>query len=161
MTAVVRASVDLPGVPPEQAFAAMVDLGAQERWMIATRLYEVQSTVPVPQVGSRAAAFTGVGGLGLLDTMQVTVYDPPHRWEVAKDGGLLRGVGTMLVEPIAGGCRASWINELTPPFGVLGRLGFLAVRPIAAAALQACLRRLARDLGTGALPAAAGREVRR
>lgn len=152
MTAAVRADVDLPGISPDSAFAAMVDLAAQERWMIATRLYPVESGAPVPLVGSRVAAFTGVGGLGLLDTMTVTAYEPPRRWVVAKDGALLRGVGTMAVQPIAGGCRASWTNELTLPYGMLGRLMFLVAGPIARAALRACLRRLARQLQAGALP---------
>ncbi|HEY5880910.1 MAG TPA: SRPBCC family protein [Nakamurella sp.] len=152
MTVQVRASVDLVGVPPERAFAAMVDLAAQQRWMIATRLFPVESTAPVPQVGSRVAAFSGVCGLGFLDTMTVTVYDPPQRWVVAKDGRLLRGVGTMQVDPLPGGSRATWMNELDPPFGALGRLGARLGRPVAAAVLRACLRRLARQLRSGALP---------
>lgn len=146
------ASVDVPGVSAERAFAALVDPAAQERWMIATRLYPVESAVPVPQVGSRVAAFTGVGGLGLLDTMRVTAYEPPDRWVVAKDGDLLRGVGVMQVTPTAGGCRVSWTNELVLPFGVIGRIGFLVARPVAQAALGACLRRLGRLLRTGELP---------
>jgi uncharacterized protein YndB with AHSA1/START domain len=152
VTIAVRASVELPGIPPDRAFAAMVDLAAQERWMIATRLYPIVSASPVPQVGSRVLAFSGVGGLGFLDTMTVTAYDPPHRWVVAKDGRLLRGVGTMQVNPLPGGSRATWINELDPPFGALGRLGARVVGPVAAGALRACLRRLARQLRTGALP---------
>jgi hypothetical protein len=130
----------------------MVDLAAQERWMIGTRLYPVQSDAGCPQVGSRIAAFTGIGGIGVLDTMTVIAYEPPRRWVVAKDGDLLRGTGTMRVTPITGGCRAEWINELTVPFGLLGRLAFLVVRPVAALALRACLSRLARQLRAGTLP---------
>jgi uncharacterized protein YndB with AHSA1/START domain len=152
VSAVVTASVELPGVAVPDAFAAMVDPAAQERWMIATRLYPVQAQVPVPAVGSRVAAFTGVGGFGFLDTMTVTAYEPPHRWVVGKDGDLLRGVGIMQVTPTPEGCRATWTNELTPPFGLLGRVGFLLVRPIVELALLACLRRLARLLRTGQLP---------
>jgi hypothetical protein len=152
MTVVIRAVVDLPGIPPERAFAAMVDLAAQERWMIGTRLYAIKSPAPAPSVGSRIAAFTGIGGLGLLDTRTVTAYEPPHRWVVAKDGGLLRGVGTMGVDPTPAGCRASWSNELTPPFGSLGRLLAQITAPLAAAALRACLHRLARQLRRGELP---------
>lgn len=152
MSATVTASVDVPGVSAERAFAALVDPAAQERWMIATRLYPVQSAVPVPQVGSRVAAFTGVGGVGFLDTMRVTDYEPPDRWVVAKDGDLLRGVGVMQVTPTAGGCRVSWTNELVLPFGAIGRIGFLVARPVAQAALGACLRRLGRLLRNGELP---------
>ena len=153
MSARVTASIDLPGVGAPEAFAALVDPAAQERWMIATRLYPVQAAAPVPLVGSRVAAFTGVGGLGFLDTMTVTAYEPPHRWVVDKDGDLLRGIGTMEIRPIPGGCRARWTNELILPFGVCGRAAFVLVRPVVELALRACLRRLARLLQTGALPA--------
>lgn len=153
MKAVVNASVELPGIQPLAAFEAMVDLAAQQRWMIATRLYPLEADAPVPQVGSRVAAFTGVGGLGFLDTMTVTAYEPPHRWVVDKDGQLLRGIGTMQVTPVSGGCRASWTNELTLPFGILGRLAFPVIRPVAELALRACLQRMARMLRTGELPA--------
>lgn len=152
VSAVVTASVDVPGVPAPRAFAAMVDPAAQERWMIATKLYAVQADVVVPRVGSRVAAFTGIGGFGFLDTMTVTAYEPPHQWVVAKDGDLLRGVGIMRVTPIADGCRVTWINELNPPFGLLGQVGFRLVRPVAELALGACLRRLGRLLRNGDLP---------
>lgn len=152
MRAVVTASVELPGIAAPDAFAAMVDLSAQQRWMIATRLYPIAADAPVPLVGSRVAAFTGVGGLGFLDTMTVTAYEPPHRWVVDKDGDLLRGVGIMQVTPTSDGCRATWTNELNLPFGVLGRVAFPLIRPVAGAALGACLRRMARMLRTGALP---------
>ena len=45
-------------VSTSAAFAAMVDLAAQQRWMIATRLYPLEADAPVPRVGSRVAAFT-------------------------------------------------------------------------------------------------------
>jgi hypothetical protein len=92
--------------------------------------------------------------------MVVTAYDPPHQWVVAKDGRLLQGVGTMRVEATAGGSRAIWMNELTPPFGILGRLAARLAGPVAALALQACLRRLARQLQSGALPLAASGSAR-
>ena len=154
MTVRVEASVDLT-VDPATAFAALVDPRSQQRWMIATKLYPIEGSVSVPQVGSRLAAFTGVGSIGFLDTMIVTVYDPPRRWIMDKDGDLLRGVGIMQVDPVGGGCRVTWANELEPPFGLLGRVGALVARPIAKFGLQACLRRLAKQLANGTLPLAA------
>lgn len=152
MSAVVTASVELPGIGVDRAFSALVDPAAQERWMIATRLYPVESTARVPDVGSRLAAFTGLGGVGFLDTMTVTAHEPPHRWVVDKDGSLLRGVGIMAVTPTPDGSRATWTNELILPLGPIGRLGFLVLRPVVEAALTACLRRLARMLRAGTLP---------
>ena len=71
----------------------------------------------------------------------------------ARDGDLLRGVGTMQVDPLpAGGCRVTWANDLRLPFGVVGRAGWLIAKPIAQLALGASLRRLARQLTAGVLP---------
>jgi uncharacterized protein YndB with AHSA1/START domain len=154
MTVRVEASVDLP-VEPATAFAALVDPRSQQRWMIATKLYAIDGSVSVPQVGSRLAAFTGIASIGFLDTMIVTVYDPPRRWITDKDGDLLRGVGIMQVEPLGGGSRVTWANELEPPFGLLGRVGWLVAGPIAKFGLQACLRRLAKQVANGTLPLAA------
>ncbi|HYN72797.1 MAG TPA: SRPBCC family protein [Nakamurella sp.] len=159
MTVRVEASVDL-SVAPATAFAALVDPRSQERWMIATKLYSIEGPVSVPQVGSRLAAFTGIGNIGFLDTMIVTVYDPPRRWIMDKDGDLLRGVGIMQVEPLGDGCRVTWANELEPPFGLLGRVGALVAKPIAKLGLQACLRRLAKLTAQGTLPVAGVPEIR-
>jgi hypothetical protein len=79
MTVRVDACIELR-VDPEKAFAAVVDLPSQEKWIIATRLYAIDGNVSIPQVGSRMAAFTGLGSIGFLDTMVVTEYEPPWRW---------------------------------------------------------------------------------
>lgn len=152
MTVRIQVSVDV-AVDPAAAFAALVDLPSQEKWIIATRLYAIESDVSPPHVGARLAAFTGFGSIGFLDTMTVTAYDPPHRWVMDKDGDLLRGVGTMQVDPLpGGGARVTWANDLTLPFGIVGRVGWLAAKPIARLSLGASLRRLARKLETGELP---------
>jgi uncharacterized protein YndB with AHSA1/START domain len=154
MTARVTASVELKA-KPEDAFAAMADPRAQEKWIFATTMYAVESSASPPQVGARIAAFTGLWGIGFLDTMTVTEYDPPRRWVMDKDGALLNGIGIMQVDPLPGGCRASWTNELDLPFGVLGRLGWPVVRPLARLALTAALRRMGRLLERGVLPLSA------
>ena len=158
MTVRVAASIDLT-TDPDTAFAAVVDLPSQEKWIIATRLYPIEGPTSVPQGGSRMAAFTGIGSIGFLDTMTVTEYDPPHRWITDKDGDLLRGVGIMQVDPLPGGCRVTWANELELPFGLVGRLAWPLGRFVAQLGMQACLRRLAKQLQTGALPIAARPEV--
>lgn len=158
MTVRIQASVDL-SVGADAAFASMVDLPSQERWIIATRLFPIEGAVSVPQVGSRLAAFTGVASIGFLDTMVVTAYDPPWRWVTEKDGALLQGVGIMHVEPLPQGCRATWANELELPFGALGRIGWLLIRPIARIGLQASLRRMGTQIARGVLPLAAVPEV--
>jgi uncharacterized protein YndB with AHSA1/START domain len=158
MTVRVAASVDV-AVDPATAFAAVVDLPSQEKWIMLTKLYAVDAEAPVPFVGSRLVAFTGVSGVGFLDTMVVSEYDPPHRWVTAKDGDLLRGVGIMQVEQLPTGSRVTWANELELPFGIAGQLGWLVARPIAQFILGLSLRRLAKKLRSGELPLPARSQV--
>lgn len=159
MSVRVQASVDL-SVGPDTAFASMVDLPSQERWIIATRLYPIEGAVSVPQVGSRLAAFTGIGSIGFLDTMVVTVYDPPWRWVTQHEGEFVRGVGIFEIEATATGCRVTWAEELELPFGFVGVLGWPLISPIARIGLQASLRRMATQIARGVLPLAAVPEVR-
>ena len=158
MTVRVAASVDV-AVDQATAFAAVVGLPSQEKWIMLTKLYAVDGASVVPDVGARLVAFTGLFGFGFLDTMVVSEYDPPYRWVTAKDGDLLRGVGIMQVEPLANGSRVTWANELELPFGLAGQLGWLVARPIAQFVLGASLRRLAKKLVNGELPLPARTEV--
>nr|WP_276606849.1 SRPBCC family protein [Nakamurella flava] len=130
---------------PEAAFAAIVDLAIQERWMVGTRLYPLAGDVDLPAVGARLAAFTGLGDVGFLDVMSVTEYDPPHRWVVRHDGAFVQGVGIFLVEAVDGRTRVTWIEDLQLPFGIIGRLGFPLVRPLARLGVWFSLQRLARE----------------
>ena len=150
MTVRVGASVDL-SVDPATAFAAVVDLPTQEKWVLATRLYAIEGDVSIPQVGARLAAFTGLGGLGFLDTMVVTDYDPPWRWVTQHEGDFVRGVGIFEITETDSGCRFTWAEELDLPFGLLGRLGWPVIRPVARVGLLASMRRMARQLERGGL----------
>ena len=124
---------------------------AQEKWIIATKLYPIAGPIAVPQVGSRLAAFTGLGGIGFLDVMVVTDYDPPWRWVTEHEGDFVKGPGIFQIEPVTTGCRVTWTEELELPFGILGRLGWPLVRPIARLGLRACLRKMARLVSRGLL----------
>lgn len=130
---------------PEAAFAAIVDLAIQERWMVGTRLYPLAGDVDLPAVGARLAAFTGLGDVGFLDVMTVTEYDPPYRWVVRHDGAFVQGVGIFLVESVDAGTQVTWIEDLELPFGIVGRLGFPLVRPFARLGVWFSLKRLARE----------------
>jgi len=154
MTVRVEASVDLT-VDPATAFASIVDLPSQERWIIATSLYPIDGSISIPHVGSRMAAFTGIGSVGFLDTMVVTVYDPPWRWITQHEGEFVRGVGIFEVQVTPAGSRVTWAEELDLPFGVIGRLGWPLIKPLARIGLQASLRRMAKQIANGTLPLAA------
>ena len=61
------------------------------------------------------------------------------------------GIGICEITATATGCRFTWAEDLDLPFGVLGRLGWPLVKPIAHLALLACLRRMAKQLERGTL----------
>jgi hypothetical protein len=101
-------------------------------------------------VGGGIEAFTGVGPLGVLDRMQITLWEPPRRCHVLHLGRVVRGTGAFEVEPLPGGrSRFVWREDLDLPLGVLGRLGWPLVRPAFAFGVQLSLRRFARWVEAG------------
>ena len=131
------------GAPAAEVWAAAVDWESQREWMIGTHVW--QTTGGPTSVGSRIAAFTGVGPLGFLDTMQVTHWQPPRRCLVRHDGRVVRGTAAFEVEELPEGrARFVWSEWLELPLGRLGQAGWLVVSPIARVALQVSLRRFAR-----------------
>ncbi len=138
--------------PAADVFAAMVDLSSQDRWMLGTKLFALEGEVAVPEVGSRIAALTGIAGIGVLDTMTVTVYEPPHRWETVHTGKAFRGVGVFRVEPAGSGCLVTWGEEIPLPFGALGGVGWKMVRPLVRWGLSVSLRKLGKGVRNGTLP---------
>ena len=130
MTHQVRAEVSVP-VDPSAAFRALVDLPSQ------------------------SAALTGVGGLGLLDVMEVTAYSAAEgRWTVRHTGRFVRGTGEFVVTPgpRPHTCMISWAEDVDLPFGLLGRIGWPLAAPLVRWGLGVSLRRLAAGLTVGRLP---------
>ena len=151
MTAEVSVSVEV-AASVEVAFSAMVDLASQDRWMLGTTLFPLEGDVAVPEVGSRMAALTGIGGIGVLDTMVVTVFDPPHRWETTHTGHAFKGVGIFLVEPRGSAARITWKEQIELPFGIVGRLGWPVAKPLVRWGLAKSLHSLAAGILDGTLP---------
>lgn len=147
MTASLLLTVDV-AAPAEQTWAGATDWAHQGAWMLGTT---VRPTRAGGQgVGGAIEAFTGLGRLGFLDTMEITVWQPPARCHVLHTGRLIRGTGAFDVEPR--GPRAStflWREDLELPLGGFGRAGWPLVKPVFAAGVQASLRRFARWVEAG------------
>lgn len=133
--------------PVEAVWAATTDWERQGQWMPGTR---VRATARGDQgvagqgVGGGIEAWTGIGPLGFLDTMVITVWDPPRRCVVRHTGRLVRGGGAFEVgEASGGGSTLTWIEELDLPGGVFGRAGWRVIRPVVRAVVGRSLRRLA------------------
>ena len=126
--------------PPEQTWAALVDWDRQGEWMLGTTVVGNGAD----RAGGTLRAKTGIGPLGIVDTMTITAWLPPFRCEVAHTGRVVRGSGTFEVEPTPDGSRFVWTELLDLPFGVVGRLGWPLVRPAFAAGVRLSLKRFAR-----------------
>jgi hypothetical protein len=90
--------------PVEKVWAEIENWSAQGNWMLSTTVW--LTSEQRTGVGTTIAAFTGplhnrypaFSALGLLDTMTVTVWEPPLRCEVIHTGAPLKGSGTFLLE---------------------------------------------------------------
>ncbi|GHH70994.1 polyketide cyclase [Streptosporangium violaceochromogenes] len=143
----VSVSVDAPA-SPERVFSVLTDWPRHGEWMLLTRARVTAGDGH--SAGSLLAAFTGVGPLGFLDTMEITGWDPPRAVAVRHTGRPVRGTGVFRVLPRdGGGSTIVWEEDLDPPFGAVGRLGLPLVRPAGEALLRISLRRLARLAATG------------
>jgi uncharacterized protein YndB with AHSA1/START domain len=132
--------------PPERVWAALTDWVRQGEWMLATDVQTVDG--PAQQVGGRLAARTGVplpGGrhLGVLDTMLITRWEPPHRVDVRHTGRVVRGTGVFEVRPRGTGSTFVWREVLDLPLGAFGAAGWPLVRPAMRAGVRLSLRRFA------------------
>ncbi|MEU8385481.1 SRPBCC family protein [Streptosporangium sp. NPDC048865] len=127
---------------PERVFSVLTDWPRHDEWMVLTRARVTAGDGH--GAGSRLEAFTGVGPVGFLDTMEITGWDPPRSVAVRHTGRLVRGTGVFRVLPReGGGSTIVWEEELDVPFGAAGRLGWRMIRQPAAALLRLSLRRLA------------------
>jgi Polyketide cyclase / dehydrase and lipid transport len=154
---------------PQAAWDVVMDWERQSRWMLLTRVWATEQGGA--GVGGGVAARTSVGGLGFTDDMVITRWDPPRECTVKHLGKLVRGTGTFTITPTsttpgstthpartastgsiasttpgAGGCTFTWAEDVVPPLGRLGVLGWPVVRPAFEAMMRVSLRRLVREV---------------
>ena len=125
--------------PAEQVWEVLTDWAVHDRWMLLTRAEGDRAE------GGEIRAFTGLGRVGFLDTMTITVWEPPRRAVVRHTGKVVRGSGAFEVEDLGGGrSRVVWSEWVLLPLGVVGQLAWPVARIPLRLLLQASLRRLAR-----------------
>ena len=128
--------------PVEATWAAATDWDRQGEWVLGTT---VRGTAQQGQgVGGGIEAFTGVGPVGFLDTMEITLWEPPYRCGVLHTGRVVKGTGLFEVVDLGGGrSRFVWSEDLELPLGAVGRAGWPLVRPAFVAGLRRSLKRFA------------------
>lgn len=142
----ITVSVDIDA-PVETVWAVVTDWESQGDWMLGTDVKVTRGDGR--SVGSEIAATTGIGPLGVTDTMEVVGWDPPHRATVKHTGRIVRGSGVFSVSERegTGGREAAtfhWSELLDLPLGPLGALGWPVVRPGFALGLRRSLDAMAR-----------------
>lgn len=147
MPATLVLSVDVDA-PAERTWAAAVDWDNQSAWMLGTRVRGTdQDGVGV---GGGIEAITGIGPLGVKDTMRITLWEPPRVCEVLHTGRVVRGTGRFSVTD-KGSDRSTfhWREDLDLPLGAVGRLGWVLIRPLFRRGVQISLNRFGRWVEAG------------
>ena len=132
--------------PPERVWELLTDWERQGEWMLLTDVSTVDG--PAQRLHGRLAARTGLplpGGrrLGVLDTMIITKWEPPHLVEVQHTGRIVRGPGTFDVQPRGEHSTVVCTEVWYLPYGYLGVAGWFLARPLVVRGLRTSLRRLA------------------
>lgn len=129
--------------PAEVLWKAVTDWEGQGEWVLGTAVRVTHGDGM--GVGSELAATTGIGPLGVTDTMRIVGWDPPRRATVVHTGSFVRGSGTFtVIDRGPGASRFEWGERLDLPLGFLGALGWPVVAPVFRFGLGLSLRRLAR-----------------
>jgi len=148
----VSSRVELPvpvevDAPAAQVWAYVTDWERQGEWMLGTRVRVTGGDGR--GAGTTLRAVTGVGPLGVPDTMEVVEFvEPtdatPGRAAVRHTGKIIRGDGYFEVVPLGPHrCRFTFTELIDLPLGALGRLGWPLARPVLKAGFVVSLRRMA------------------
>ena len=130
--------------PAQAVWDVLTDWELHDRWMLLTSASGGRAE------GASIVAFTGVGRLGISDPMTIVVWEPPRRCVVRHTGRIVRGSGAFEVQELGSDrSRVVWSEWLDLPLGIVGRLGWLVVRPLTRLGVARSLHRLARLVEAG------------
>lgn len=156
-----EASIELR-LDPQAAWDVVMDWDRQSRWMLLTRVWGTDQGGT--GIGGGVAARTSVGAVGFTDHMVITRWDPPRECTVKHLGKLVRGTGTFTITPApatgpgsttstgptastrSGRSTVTWAEDVVPPLGRVGVLGWAVVGPGFEWLMRISLRRLVREV---------------
>ena len=124
----VERAIVLP-VPPAEAWAVLMDWERQADWMLDADRVTVVSEQR-EGVGVRLAVRTRILGIpAFTEPMEVTGWDAPRRLEI-RHGSLVAGTGTWTLEPVDGGTRFTWREDIQLAVPLVGDLAATLYRPV-------------------------------
>jgi hypothetical protein len=125
--------------PIDEVWDVVSDIERQPLWMEEMKAVRLRSPGPVG-VGTRGEADVRIFLVGVVDPVEVDVYDPPTRFGI-RHVGTFTGEGRITLEAIdRGRTLVRWDEHLVPP--LFPHLGQLLQKPILGAIFQADLERL-------------------
>ena len=125
--------------PIDEVWDVVSDIERQPLWMEEMKAVRLRSPGPVG-VGSRGDADVRIFLLGIVDAVEVDLYDPPTHFGI-RHVGTYSGAGRITLEAIdAGRTLVRWDERLVPP--LFPHLGQLLQKPIMGAIFQGDLERL-------------------
>jgi hypothetical protein len=138
----------LINAPAEKVWNSIADWESQGAWMLQTKV--IRTSEIAEGVGVKIEAFTGpfyrlfprYKFLGLLDLMEVTRWEAPHRCDVIHYGKILKGSGTFEVVALdSSHTTFHWSEEVIAPWPL-----FVLVKPFLWIGVKISLARFARLL---------------
>ncbi len=76
--------------------------------------------------------------------MTITKWDYPKVCEVTHTGKVVRGAGLFEVSQESGTTYFTWTEYVELPFGLIGKIGWLAVKPLTLLGLKQSLKKFKR-----------------
>ena len=127
--------------PIQNVWDSLAQWEKQGDWMLQTKVW-VTSEI-TKGVGTQISAFTGIKKLGILDTMVITTWQPPHTCDVVHTGKIIKGSGRFHLREV--GTKTTifdWSEEIIAP-----RLLFFLLWPALYLGVRISLARFARTFG--------------
>ncbi|CAB4916603.1 unannotated protein [freshwater metagenome] len=124
--------------PIRDVWNQLADWEKQGEWMLQTKVW-VTSEI-TQGVGTKISALTGFHRLSVLDTMEVTNWEPPHLCDVVHTGRVIRGTGRFKLREISTNVTAfDWSEVISAP-----PIIFLLIKPALYFGVRISLARFAR-----------------
>ena len=125
--------------PIETVWEAVSDIERQPLWMHEMKSVRLLTPGPIG-VGTRGEADVRIFLIGVVDPVEVDVYDPPVAFGI-RHVGVFAGSGRIRLEALdASRTLVRWDERLVPP--AFPNIGQLLQKPILGAIFQADLERL-------------------
>jgi len=134
-------SVDIKA-SQEEVFKKVVDWESQGDWMLGTKVSRTKNNGQ--GLGGEIVAWTGIWKFGFNDPMVITQWIEPKIVDVKHLGKVVKGTGSMIVEKIdEKNSKFIWSETIELPLGVVGRIGWIFMKPFFVAGIKYSLNKFA------------------